>query len=221
MSTYKIEYDVAAAAALLDEIGLTMGGDGVRVRPDGKPMQIVLESTEEFAPMGEMVAEMWTAVGVKTDFKQQERSFARERYQANERDAQCFTFDSVAEFALRAAAMEKIRPWWAETELGFASEYRAWWVSNGTAGEEPPQEIQDLRALCDTWKSTSPGSQEYLDMGKEILTIHTENLWYIGLTVAPRVVIISNTLGNTPTEGTFAGDYSFWYPYKGDAWYFK
>ena len=221
MNDYMIEYDVEGANQRLDEIGLEWDAAKTqRLRPDGQPLQIVLESIEEFAPMAEMVAEMWTAVGVKTDFKQQERSFARERFQTNERDAQCFTFDSVAEFALRANP-EKIMPAWVRDELGFASTYREWYDSNGAAGEEPPQELKDLRQAVIDWQIMTPGSDEYIAKGKEILTTHTNNLWYIGLTVAPRVVIISDTLGNTPTEGTFAGDYKFWYPFRGDAWYFK
>ncbi len=156
----------------------------------------------------------------KPNISRTSRTFARERFQTNERDAQCFTFDSVAEFALRANP-EKIRPAFVRDELGFASLYRQWYDTNGATGEEPPQELKDLRALVDEWQSLTPSNPLYVEKGKEILDIFTRNLWYIGLSVAPRVVLISNTLGNTPTEGTFAGDYFFWYPYKGDAWYFK
>jgi peptide/nickel transport system substrate-binding protein len=221
MNDYMVEYDVDEANQRLDEIGLKWNAAHTqRLRPDGRPFQIVLESTEEFTPMGEMVAEMWTAVGVKTDYKQNERTFARERYRTNERDAQCFTFDSVAEFALRSDPV-KIRPPWQGDELGHAPLYREWYDTNGAGGMEPPQDIKDLRTLVDEWLALSPSNSQYIEKGKEMLNIFTRNLWYIGLTVAPRVVIISNKLGNTPTEGTFAGDYSFWYPFRGDSWYFK
>ena len=46
-------------------------------------------------------------------------------------------------------------------------------------------------------------------------------MFYIGGTVAPRVIIFNNDLGNVPTEGIFAYDYNFWYPFNCDAWYFK
>lgn len=221
MNDYMIEFDVDGANQRLDEMGLAWDSSHTqRTRPDGKPLVVVLETTEEFAPMAEMVAEMWTAVGVKTEFKQQERSFMRERYLTNDRDIQCFTFDAVAEFALRSNP-EKIMPAWVRDELGFASTYREWFDTNGASGEEPPQELKDLRQAVTEWQLLTPGSEEYIAKGKEILTTHTQNLWYVGLTVAPRVVIISNTLGNTPDEGTFAGDYKFWYPFRGDSWYFK
>jgi peptide/nickel transport system substrate-binding protein len=221
MSSYMVEYDVDGANQRLDDLGLAWNAAHTqRTRPDGQPLQIVLESTEEFSAMAEMVSEMWTAVGVKTDYKQNERTFARERFQTNERDAQCFTFDGAAEFALRGNT-DKIRPAFVRDELGFAPLYRQWYDTNGAQGEEPPQELKDLRALVDEWQSLAPSNPLYLEKGKEMMNIFTRNLWYIGLSVAPRVVLISNTLGNAPTEGTFAYDYFFWYPYKGDSWYFK
>jgi peptide/nickel transport system substrate-binding protein len=73
----------------------------------------------------------------------------------------------------------------------------------------------------DEWAVLAPSNPLYLEKGKQMMEIFTKNLWYIGLSVAPRVVLISDKLGNTPKEGTFAGDYFFWYPYRGDAWYFK
>lgn len=97
MGEYMIEYDPEGAAERLESLGCVMGSDGVYLMPDGKPFNIILESTEEFAPVGEMVAEMWTAIGVRTTFKQQERTYARERYRTNEREAQVFTFDNVQE----------------------------------------------------------------------------------------------------------------------------
>ena len=221
MNDYMTEFDPEGAGERFDELGLEWdAAHAQRTRPDGSTLVLVLETTEEFAAMAEMVAEMWTEAGIKTEFKQQERSFMRERFLTNERDVQCFTFDSVAEFALRSNP-EKIKPAWVRDELGFAPLYREWYDSDGASGEEPPQELQDFRAAVEEWQLLTPGSDEYIQAGKDILKTHTENLWYVGLTVAPRVVIISNTLGNTPDEGTFAGDYKFWFPFRGDAWYFK
>ena len=64
-------------------------------------------------------------------------------------------------------------------------------------------------------------SDEYKQLGKEIGTLYTQQLYSLGTSVAPRVIILSNRLGNTPTEGMFSGDYSFWVPYRGDQWYIR
>jgi len=221
MGEYMVQFDPDGANAILDELGYAMGADGVRLMPDGKPFNLILETIEEFVPMGEMVAEMWTAVGVKTTLKQQERSFARERYMTNEREVQCFTFDAVAEPTLIGNTYDKMLPPFARDELGCAPLWRTWIESDGAEGEEPPARVLKLREDMLRHLTLVPGSPEYLELGEQILTDFVQDLWFIGLTVAPRVIILSNDLGNTPTEGIFAGDYNFWYPFNCDAWYFK
>lgn len=222
MGEYMIEYDPEGAAERLESLGCVMGSDGVYLMPDGKPFNIILESTEEFAPVGEMVAEMWTAIGVRTTFKQQERTYARERYRTNEREAQVFTFDNVAEPSLYAERFDKLRPPFSEdTEIGQAPLWAEWFSSDGANGQEPPQEIIDLYNNILKFCTLEQGSEEYIELGKEILTFTTKQMYYIGTTVAPRVIILSKNLGNTPTEGIFANDYNFWYPFNCDAWYFK
>ena len=62
-------YDTARANDLLDEIGLRVGDDGVRIRPDGQPLEIILQIAPwvaTHAPSAELIAEYRTAVGVKT-----------------------------------------------------------------------------------------------------------------------------------------------------------
>lgn len=221
MGSYMTEYDPEGAAARLDELGCPLQGD-VRLMPSGQPFNIILESTEEFAKVGEMVAEMWTAVGVKTTFKQQERTFARERYATNEREAQVFTFDNVAEPSLIAETFDKIYPpFGVNIEIGQAPLWNEWYQTGGKSGEEPPENVQKLRTDIDKMVTLKQGSDEYLALGKEILTDFTKNLYFIGCTVAPRIIILNRDLGNTPTGGIFANDYNFWYPFNCDAWYFK
>lgn len=223
MGEYMVKFDPEGAAQRLDELGCVWDETKtVRLMPDGKPFNIIVESTEEFAPVGEMVAEMWTAVGVKTTFKQQERSYARERYAANERDAQVFTFDNVAEPSLYAQYFDKIYPPFSEnTEIGQAPLWAEWFNTKGAKGMEPPEDVKKLRADIDKAVTLKQGSEEYLALGKEILTDFTKQLFFIGITVAPRVVILNRNLGNTPVDGIFANDYNFWYPFNCDAWYFK
>ena len=218
MGDYYIEYSPEKANALLDEMGLKWdAAKKVRMRPDGKPLEIIMETWEEFAPFAEMVAEYWTQVGVKTTMKQEERSLWDQRLAANEIDATADPYDSVAEPALRARSMTRLRPG-GDTQMPL---WKSWFASGGKQGEEPPQKYKDLYALCDKFAVAKPGSDEYMKLGKEIATKYTQDLSRIGIYLAPRVIIFSNKLGNVPTEGTFANDYGFWDPYRGDQWYFK
>ena len=221
MGEYMIEYNPEAACERLESLGCVKGSDGIYLMPDGKPFNLILESTEEFNAIGEMVAEMWTAIGVKTTYKQQERSFARERYDTNERTAQVFTFDGVAEPTLYGDHFNKMRPAFGRDEIGQAPLWDKWFTSGGEQGEEPPAEIVDLYNKIEKFCTLPMGSEEYLKLGNEILTYMTKQLYFIGISVAPRVIILNNNLGNVPTEGIFAYDYNFWYPFNCDAWYFK
>ena len=99
--------------------------------------------------------------------------------------------------------------------------YKDYWDSNGTKGEQPPEDIDQLRNDCLKFGTLSTDDPEYATLGESILQRISNQCWFIGVTVSPRLVIISNRLGNTPTEGTFANDYNFWKPYRGDSWYFK
>ncbi|MBN1580616.1 MAG: twin-arginine translocation signal domain-containing protein, partial [Anaerolineae bacterium] len=63
------QYDPDLANRLLDEMGLETGSDGIRVRPDGKPLSYMIEqagirvgaSTAEFC---EMVCTFWREIGI-------------------------------------------------------------------------------------------------------------------------------------------------------------
>jgi peptide/nickel transport system substrate-binding protein len=222
MGKYAIEYNPDKANALLDEMGLKWDPNKkVRLLPNGKPFSFVLETIEEFVPMSEMVVEFWNKVGVNAVLKPQERTFYLTRGKNGDRDAQAFTLDGVAEFNLRSTAFGKLRPGNAFDDLEFQARHKEWLESDGASGEEPPAEIKRLYEQCLQFPSLRPGSAEYEKLGKSITTTLVKNLWFIGLSVAPRVIIISNKLGNTPALGTFAYDYSFWKPYRGDTWYFK
>jgi peptide/nickel transport system substrate-binding protein len=218
MGSHFAEYDTEQASALLDEIGLTLGADGVRARPDGAPLEIVLECWEEFCPHSEMIAEMWTAVGVKTTMSQIERTLWLERNQANEQEVYAHPYDSIAEPNLRASSCARIRPLGVDS---YAPLWRTWYNSDGAQGEEPAAENQQIMALCDEFAATVPGSADYTRVGAEMAKLYTEQLYTLGVSVAPRVIILSNRLGNTPTEGMFSGDYMFWVPFRGDQWYVK
>ena len=217
-----IEYDVDKANALLDECGYEWNSaHTVRTMPNGQDFNIVLETIEEFVPMAEMACEYWNAVGVKVTLKQVERSYYLERGVGNERDMQAFTMDSVGEFNLRGAAFSRLRPGNAYDDLEFMRAYKDYWDSNGAKGEQPPAEIQEIYDDCLKFGTMSNTDPEYAALGESILKRISDQCWFIGVSVSPRLVIISNRLGNTPTEGTFANDYNFWKPYRGDTWYFK
>ncbi|QHQ62829.1 hypothetical protein Ana3638_20280 [Anaerocolumna sedimenticola] len=220
--TANTEYDPDKANELLDACGLKWNSSQtVRLLPDGKEFNITLETIEEFAPISEIACEYWNTVGIKVTLKQEERSYYLERGISNDRSMQAFTMDSVGEFNLSSGAFSRLRPGNAFDDLEFLRAYKDWWDSDGANGEQPPKDIDTLRNDCLKFGTLSSDNPEYKTLGESILKRISDNCWAIGVSVSPRLVIISNRLGNTPTEGTFASDYNFWKPYRGDTWYFK
>ena len=77
------EFDPDQANALLDEIGLTeRNGEGIRMLPDGRPLEIIVETAGEAQVQDnalELVTEMWKEIGVKMFPKPSQRDNMRER----------------------------------------------------------------------------------------------------------------------------------------------
>ena len=63
------DFDLAKANALLDEIGLTKRSpDGLRLLPDGRPMELVIETPGEESEQTdilELVQETWLKIGIR------------------------------------------------------------------------------------------------------------------------------------------------------------
>ncbi len=86
IKTLYTEYDPAKAEEILDGLGLTKGADGWRVRPDGKPLEILIETQNTGSGLDpiQIATENWQAIGVKADFKTMERSLYWTRATGNE-----------------------------------------------------------------------------------------------------------------------------------------
>ncbi len=67
-----------------------------------------------------------------------------------------------------------------------------------------------------------PGSDRYLELGKEMVKIHQDNLIIIGTVGSiPITNVVSNKLGNVP-QGTISSyGYGYSYGARADQWYFK
>ena len=77
------KFDVKAANALLDAIGLTQRDDaGLRLLPDGRPMEIIVEtageSTEETDVL-ELISDSWRKLGIALFSRPSQRDVFRRR----------------------------------------------------------------------------------------------------------------------------------------------
>lgn len=195
----RLEYDVDAANALLDEMGLTKkDAEGYRLRPDGKRLVI----NYEFAPVfgawgdiGELLTAQWKLLGIQLTVTQEERTLFYERKQANEHDLGVWTGNG--EFN------PLIGPRWflpLDNESIHCVPYADWFNTGGTTGEEPPagSDIRKTREIYEEIKVTvDPDKQKTL--WRQILELNKENLFVLGIATAPpELVIVKNNFRNVP-----------------------
>ncbi len=202
------EFDLASANKLLDELGLARrGSDGLRLLPDGRAMEIIIETageSSEQVDVLELIAESWIKLGIKMVPKPSQRDVLRNRIFAGE------TLMSVW------SGLENGVPNAATSPAEFAptSQYQLQWPkwgqnyeTKGQSGEAPDMpEAQELLALNAQWNDTG-------DLGKReaiwhrMLTINMEQMYSIGvITGVFQPIVINRRLANVPAEGIYNWD---------------
>jgi peptide/nickel transport system substrate-binding protein len=78
--------------------------------------------------------------------------------------------------------------------------YGLWYATQGKSGEKPPQEILRLIELYEKFAST-PSEKARTLIGRDILRVHSRNLWMIGiLGELPRPLVVNNNFRNVPAD---------------------
>jgi peptide/nickel transport system substrate-binding protein len=185
------QYDPAQANALLDQLGLKKGPDGVRLRSDGQPLEVTIEhSTPAGATvndMHELVRRAWTAIGVKTSVKAVDRSLFMEHYRGGDIEIGYWGWD-------RASA-NKADPgrWLAYQADGpWAPLWGQWYHQDPWKKVEPPADHW-LRKLWSTWEQvrTEPDEARGNALFMDIIKAHREApvaIGVVGEAVSPWVV---------------------------------
>src|SRR5204863_8001304 len=85
---YMIDYDVDKANALLDEMGMKRGGDGMRTFPDGSPFTILWEYSSQFATPEyvKLMTDYLKAVGLSVNAKELTSEATRDNAKAAKSD---------------------------------------------------------------------------------------------------------------------------------------
>lgn len=201
-----LDYD--QANALLDEMGLDQrNGSGIRLLPDGRPIEIIVETTgedSEVSDMLELVTESWREIGVALFIRPQQREAMYERVFAGETVMSAFngidngipTADvSPREFA--PTAQDQLQwPKWGQ-----------YYETKGAAGEPVDMpEAARLMELYVQWRGTGD-TETRAEIWEEIVTLYTDSVFTIG-TVAqvPQPVVVANRLHNVPSEAIYNWD---------------
>ncbi|MEE2658964.1 MAG: ABC transporter substrate-binding protein [Candidatus Latescibacterota bacterium] len=192
-----LEYSPEKANALLDEMGLTAHNEeGIRLRSDGEPLVIHLETSSTQSAMNrlfEMAVADWTAVGVKAKLKTTARQLYRQRREA--------LLCDVHVWGGAGEIIPVLDPRWFlpySTSSFHGLDYARWYRTNGAKGEKPPPEMMRCIELFEKMRGTVV-EQEQIRLFKEIIEINRQNLWVIGTVGGvPQIFVVKNTFRNVP-----------------------
>jgi peptide/nickel transport system substrate-binding protein len=200
------KYDVKAANALLDELGLKKRDSrGLRLLPDGRPMEIIIdtagESTEETDVL-ELVRDSWRKLGIALFSRPSVREVFRKRVYSGKSMMTIWSglnngipTSEMSPNELAPTLQEQLQwPMWGQ------------YYENGGKGGEAPvlPEAKELVALYDKWRlsgDTSEREQIWLRM----LDIHAQQVYTIGIvSQALQPILAKNRVRNVPAEGLWS-----------------
>jgi peptide/nickel transport system substrate-binding protein len=202
------KFDVKRANALLDEIGLTKrDGRGVRFLPDGRPLEVIVETAGENTEETDVLAlvhDSWMRIGVKLYSRPTQREVFRNRIFAGE------TLMSIFGGLENGVPTADMSP---APFVPVDQNHLQWpkWGQHvqtaGKSGEAPDTPGgQELMRLHEAWMAAgSRGEREKI--WHKILELHAENVWTIGLIAGvPQPVVVSRELRNVPKAGIYNWD---------------
>ncbi len=202
------KFDRAEAKRLLDEIGLTKRDSrGVRLLPDGRPLEVIVETAGEETEQTdvlELIHDSWLDVGVKLYSRPLQREMFRNRVFSGE---SVMTIWIGLENGIPTADM-------SPAELAPTSQQHLQWPkwgqyaeTGGASGEkvDDPHAIE-LAKLNAEWQHATTTEQRRA-VWHRMLAIHAEQVYSIGLIAAVKQpVVVSNRLRNVPTDGVYNFD---------------
>jgi peptide/nickel transport system substrate-binding protein len=216
-------YDRKEANRLLDEMGLKRRGQGVRRLPDGRPLEIIVEtageSTEQTDVL-ELVRETWREVGIKLYSKPSQREAFRNRIFAGETlmsvwsgwDNGLPTADSPPD---ELAPTSQVQLQWPK--------FGQYYETRGKSGVAPDiPEVQALAELYREWMRSETTGQR-ARIWERMLQIHADQQYVIGVVSGvPQPVVARDTLVNLPQRGFYNWDPgAFFGIYHPDTFWFK
>lgn len=220
-----IAYDPEKAKQLLDEVGLKdSDGDGVRERPDGKPLVIRLVYSSQGTPVKiqELMRDYWTQVGVQVDLKEVTSDEYRASANNNDLDLTTWKYDANTAPTISQDTTTLVPPFGDFFNPGTGFAWATWKKTDGAEGIEPPEDIKKLWDLSEQFIQVELGSEESNRLGAEITNIHVDNLLKIGTVgdiVAP--FMYRNDLQNVKPLKAKTYDFYWAYPYRPQQWFLE
>jgi peptide/nickel transport system substrate-binding protein len=217
-------HDPDRANALLDEVGLAeRDEDGMRLLPDGRPAEVLVETAGE-SPLEsdilELVGDHWSKVGIKLFARPTQRDVFRSRVLAGQ--TMMGTWRGI-DNAIATADMNpgELAPT-TETQLQWP-QWGMYYESRGERGAAPDlPKAQRLVELLKQWR-VSATTPERERIWHEMLGLYTDQVFSIGIVNATlQPIVASARLRNLPENGLYSFDPTAYFGvYMTDALWFE
>ena len=201
-------FDPEQANALLDAAGLDQRGrDGIRLLPDGRPMEVVIETAgerQEVENALQIITDNWRDVGVKLVMRPLDRDILRNRVFAGTSMASVwFGWDNGIPQVYTSP--DYLAP--RQQEFFSWPKWGQYFQTGGEVGEAPDlPEAQRLMELSHDWERATT-DEERTAAWTEMLKIHADQVYAIGiLAEAPQPVVVNKRLRNVPEQAIWAWD---------------
>lgn len=201
-------YDPDAANALLDEVGLVeRNRHGIRILPDGRPMDLIIETSggsEVETDVLQLVSDTWRGIGIAPFVRVSQRDVFRSRAMGGE------VMMSVWGGLDNALPTPNMSP----RELAPTADDQLQWplwgmhyYSRETKGKPPElPEVKELLDLFKQWGQTGDEAEQRA-IWHRMLTIHAEQVYSIGIVNAALQPIVYNAaLQNVPQGALYGFD---------------
>ena len=201
-------FDLSEANRLLDLIGVTKrDSDGMRLLPDGRPMEIIVENSGESTEQSdvlELIRDSWRRIGIRLFAKPLQLTLFRRRVFSGET---LMSIDKGIENGLATPPMppQEFAPI-NQQQLQWPK-WGQYYETKGKAGEAPDlPSATRLKELYEDWLGAAlPPDQSRI--WRAMLQIWADEVFSIG-TVAGvlQPVVVSEKLHNVPEEGFYNWD---------------
>lgn len=203
-----IRFDIREANRLLDSMGLTKRDlNGTRLLPDGRPMEIVVEtageSTEELDAL-ELIADSWRRLGIRLFPRTSQLDVFRNRIFAGE------TVMSIARGLDNGVPSVSMSPAEFVPLAQVQYQWPRWGQFHETRGKEgEAPDMAEAKELLDAFRAwrDAVGNDGRREAWHRILAISADQMFSIGVVAGvPQPVVVRDSLRNVPDKAVFNYD---------------
>lgn len=183
-------YDLNAANAILDKLGLPRGADGFRSYPSGGKVSmnvIVSLATSYQVQLLELLRKEWAKAGLELVIQSSERTLYYDRANNNDYDLSVDSLAGGYDPTQNPRGFLAVHPQESRQSLLWVK----WYESGGKQGEEPPPSMKKRLQLYDQWKNART-DKEADELFRQILAISADELEVLGTVSPPKVTGVRN-----------------------------